>query len=281
LPVSSGQVKDGTFTIPSVTADDVGWYQCYVTIRNDTYSSIGYFLNVIPKGAEVGNPRVNSTSELDSITHSEHSVQRVGNSVIYEEGVAQNCSCCPMVATPDGNHKRRHHGYAVPKIRVMNRTTDVLRHKSSIITIRMEVCSNPKSHRLLWVTPDSYAVTTGQTVGAYRASRVILSDTKATCEQAHLDIDTLGSGLVSESQEGEYTLIAKNHHGMSEAHTVVKNPTSADSDEKTKSYAQKRNTVTAAAAAASKAINVTTPTATTALYCLLLVIKFMYVGREL
>merc|ERR1712029_95817 len=86
LPVSSGKVKDGTFTIPSVNADDVGWYQCYVTIRDDNYSSIGYFLNVIPKGAEVGSPHVNSTSELDSITHSEHSVQRVGNSVIYEEG---------------------------------------------------------------------------------------------------------------------------------------------------------------------------------------------------
>merc|ERR1719412_1325664 len=101
----------------------------------------------------------------------------------------------------------------------------------------MEVCSNPKAHRLLWVTPDSYAVRAGQAIGSYVAREVVLSKGKVTCEEAHLDIVLEGS-VLAPSQEGRYTLIAKNHHGLSEAHTVINNNLK---DRKTVS-AQKRNT---------------------------------------
>ena len=138
----------------------------------------------------------------------------------------------------------------------------------------MEVCSNPKAHRLLWVTPDSFAVRSGQSLGAYVAREVVLSKGKVTCEEAHLDIaldDGGDSGYLAPSQEGKYTLIAKNHHGLSEAHIVIANPP----EEKTVS-AQKRNTEAADATSEAATISTANP-----FYCLLLVINFMDVGVKL
>ncbi len=39
--------------ITNVGMDDVGWYQCSTVYKNETYSSIGYFLNVAPAMASV------------------------------------------------------------------------------------------------------------------------------------------------------------------------------------------------------------------------------------
>ena len=141
----------------------------------------------------------------------------------------------------------------------------------------MEVCSNPKAHRLLWVTPDSFAVRSGQSLGAYVAREVVLSKGKVTCEEAHLDIaldEDGGSGYLAPSQEGKYTLIAKNHHGLSEAHIVITNPP-PPIEEKTVS-AQKRNTEAADATSEAAIIPTANP-----FYCLLLVINFMDVGVKL
>ena len=166
-----------------------------------------------------------------------------------------------------------------PKVRALNATTTTILVRSGwkAVTISMEVCSNPKAHRLLWVTPDSYAVRSGQSLGAYVAREVVLSKGKVTCEEAHLDIaldDRGGSGYLAPSQEGKYTLIAKNHHGLSEAHIVITNPP-PPIGEKTVS-AQKRNTEAADATSQAAIIPTANP-----FYCLLLVINFMDVGVKL
>ena len=45
-----GRLKDsdGAVTIMRMSLSDVGWYQCYTNVDDETYSSIGYFLNVKP-----------------------------------------------------------------------------------------------------------------------------------------------------------------------------------------------------------------------------------------
>ena len=95
----------------SVTPDDVGWYQCHVTVGDDTFSSIGYFLNVIPK-KDSDEFKASISNKNDT------SVQRVGDSVIYEEGgAAGNCTCCHTSAggRTNGGQKRHKHHAAYPK----------------------------------------------------------------------------------------------------------------------------------------------------------------------
>ena len=45
-----GRLRDsnGAVTIMRMSLPDVGWYQCYTNLGGETYSSIGYFLNVKP-----------------------------------------------------------------------------------------------------------------------------------------------------------------------------------------------------------------------------------------
>ena len=96
----------------SVTPDDVGWYQCHVTVGDDTFSSIGYFLNVIPK--KDSDEFKASISNKNDTT----GVQRVGDSVIYEEGGAGNCTCCHTSGgRTNGGLKRHKHHAAYPKAR--------------------------------------------------------------------------------------------------------------------------------------------------------------------
>ena len=44
----AGELRPGAVTIMRMSLSDVGWYQCYTNVDDETYSSIGYFLNVKP-----------------------------------------------------------------------------------------------------------------------------------------------------------------------------------------------------------------------------------------
>ena len=259
-------VKMGTVTIMSVGLDDIGWYQCYTDVREETFSSIGYFLNVIPKSEiEIEDEKsidealeIDDDDELESEKELAHSinedddmmkvnqglknVQRVASNVVYEDGgTASNCSCCQHIKEATSGGKRRHHYplssphqlYKEPVVKPLNHSKIVLHHPGSKLTLSMEICSNPKAHKMLWITPDSRAIGAGQTVANYQ-HKVVLSQEKVTCEQAHLDI-SLNDGYLASTQEGEYILIAKNHHGLSEAHIIIRNPKKVRN-----SYAQRK-----------------------------------------
>ena len=116
------QVK-GAVTIMSMSMSDVGWYQCYTDLDGETYSSIGYFLNVKPsdefhdevdsnadsigdteddeayEGGEKSDSgyenKINDgrSSDLTSTTSTErNNFQMVGNNVVYEEGSERKVS---------------------------------------------------------------------------------------------------------------------------------------------------------------------------------------------
>ena len=104
----------GAVTIMSMSMSDVGWYQCYTDLEGETYSSIGYFLNVKPSeefhdevdsnvdpvvdGEDNEDGEISDSSysnknkdgisfDLTSTTSTErNNFQMVGNNVVYEEG---------------------------------------------------------------------------------------------------------------------------------------------------------------------------------------------------
>ena len=110
----------GAVTIMQMGMSDVGWYQCYTKVDGETYSSIGYFLNVKPdeefqeenesneddtnesygdddeklpfnpddKGSENGGRSIDIHSPATS-TERNH-FQMVGDNVVYEESGSGN-----------------------------------------------------------------------------------------------------------------------------------------------------------------------------------------------
>ena len=113
----------GAVTIMSMSMSDVGWYQCYTDLDGETYSSIGYFLNVKPSEefhdeadsigdteddeAFEGNEKsdsgyenkINEKISFDptSTTSTErNNFQMVGNNVVYEEGSERKVSRGPL-----------------------------------------------------------------------------------------------------------------------------------------------------------------------------------------
>ena len=103
-----------------MSMSDVGWYQCYTDLDGETYSSIGYFLNVKPSeefheevdsnadsivetdddegGENFDSGHNNKNSEgisfdLTTISSTErNNFQMVGNNVVYEEGSERKLS---------------------------------------------------------------------------------------------------------------------------------------------------------------------------------------------
>ena len=73
--------------ITDVNKNDIGWYQCSTVYKNETFSSIGYFLNVAPSDKSVISPKNSmkrgeeEEEELkQSLRHGDQS------SSVYEEG---------------------------------------------------------------------------------------------------------------------------------------------------------------------------------------------------
>merc|ERR1719150_2511146 len=89
-------------------------------------------------------------------------------------------------------------------------------------TLKIEVCSNPRAHRIFWIAPNSRSLRIGGRekdikVDNLIARKVIESTARVTCVQAQLYINNIGW-----KDEGEYSLIAKNRYGFDGDSIVVK-----------------------------------------------------------
>jgi len=79
-PISASNLTSGGLLLfDRISSDDIGWYQCTVEHDGETYSSIGYFLNV--KSASFENTP-SSEEDLDgfNMTYNSHDfVTRLDN----------------------------------------------------------------------------------------------------------------------------------------------------------------------------------------------------------
>ena len=90
------------------------------------------------------------------------------------------------------------------------------------ISIEIEVCSNPRAHRIFWIAPNYRSIKiSGRDkdvkVDNLVAKKVAESNVRVTCVQAELKINKF-----SWQDEGEYSLIAKNRYGFDGDSVVIK-----------------------------------------------------------
>ena len=128
-----GRLKDadGAVTIMKMSMSDVGWYQCYTKVGGETYSSIGYFLNVKPAenfedenylNEDNANQNYNDDNDLgenfpkhdlgmikenklsSTATTERSHYQMVGENVVYEESAERKVTNDIM----KGNFRDKH-----------------------------------------------------------------------------------------------------------------------------------------------------------------------------
>ena len=90
------------------------------------------------------------------------------------------------------------------------------------VSLEIEVCSNPRAHRIFWVAPNFRSMKIGGRekdikVDNLIAKKLIESPLRVTCVQALLYIKEFGY-----KDEGEYNLIAKNRYGFDGDSVVLK-----------------------------------------------------------
>ena len=90
------------------------------------------------------------------------------------------------------------------------------------VSLKIEVCSNPRAHRIFWVAPNFRSMKIGGRekdikVDNLIAKKLIESTLRVTCVQAVLYINEFSS-----KDEGEYNLIAKNRYGFDGDSVVLK-----------------------------------------------------------
>ena len=90
------------------------------------------------------------------------------------------------------------------------------------VSLKIEVCSNPRAHRIFWVAPNFRSMKIGGRekdikVDNLIAKRLIESTLRVTCVQAVLYIKEF-----DHKDEGEYNLIAKNRYGFDGDSVVLK-----------------------------------------------------------
>ena len=153
-----------------------------------------------------------------------------------------------MNKIPQSSHRGGHHKhplYTGPLVRSMNQSK-IFVNDGDNITLQIEVCSNPRAHRIFWIAPNFRSLKIGGRekdikVGNLVAKRVSESTIRVTCVQAELYISDF-----SWQEEGEYTLVAKNRYGFDGASIVVKVPGGGGrkrqrNKERTASISRKRN----------------------------------------
>ena len=90
------------------------------------------------------------------------------------------------------------------------------------VSIEIEVCSNPRAHRIIWIAPNFRSIKiSGREkdvkVDNLVAKKVTESSVRVTCVQAKLEINKF-----TWDDEGEYSLIAKNRYGFDGDSIVIK-----------------------------------------------------------
>ena len=114
------------------------------------------------------------------------------------------------------------------------------------VSIQIEVCSNPRAHRIIWIAPNFRSIKiSGRekdvNVDNLVAKKVTESSVRVTCVQAMLEINKF-----TWDDEGEYSLIAKNRYGFDGDSIVIKIAGGVSrrrqrSKEKDRSISHKRN----------------------------------------
>ena len=152
----------------------------------------------------------------------------------------KNCSCCDDDSsgrTNQGSNKNKHSSrkggggskhhphkhplYTGPLVRSMNQSKIYVKIGDNL-SLKIEVCSNPRAHRIFWIAPNFRSLKIGGRekdikVDNLIAKKVIESTIRVTCVQAELYISEFHW-----QDEGEYTLIAKNRYGFDGDNIVVK-----------------------------------------------------------
>ena len=120
-----------------------------------------------------------------------------------------------------GHHPRKHPLYTGPLVRSMNHSK-LFVNIGDNVSIEIEVCSNPRAHRIIWIAPNFRSIKiSGREkdvdVDNLIAKTVTESKVRVTCVQAMLLIKRF-----SWDDEGEYSLIAKNRYGFDGDSIVIK-----------------------------------------------------------
>ncbi|TRY79850.1 hypothetical protein TCAL_07381, partial [Tigriopus californicus] len=213
---------NGSLIIDSVSTEDVGWYQCYITYNGEEYSSIGYFLNVksppdlppqdSPREIQSALSQNMSEASFASLKTSESPNQEaldvVAKNVLYSE--RKNCSKALMSLMSEERYRQ-------PRIHSLNNQSHWQLALDSTISLSFEVCANPKPSRLFWATP-VFTLRPGQQSPDFNliAHNVTRSKDNATCLVVSLEVKKLNRDLL-----GEYILVATNQYGIEDGVILV------------------------------------------------------------
>ena len=115
----------------------------------------------------------------------------------------------------------------------MNHSKLFVKHGENISLV-IEVCSNPRAHRIFWIAPNFRSIKIAGrqkdiSIANLMAKRIVESTIRVTCIQAELYISEFGW-----KDEGEYSLVAKNRYGFDGASIVVKKPRGGDGQKRQK-----------------------------------------------
>lgn len=203
-----GGLRDNRLILDNVGSQDAGWYQCTTLYKGETYSSIGYFLNVqSPTLSEVESRSSSNKTKANKGTlkaaaglnlTEEKAPLEIANNVLFED----NCfGCC----TSEENKAAQINPY--PEIRLVNGTRSEMQADSATnnVTLSVEVCANPPVHRIIWETPEGVLLKPGQSTG--RESTGPSWRSSPTCVSANLTIVRL-------YQTASWHIVAQNSHGF-------------------------------------------------------------------
>ena len=125
-----------------------------------------------------------------------------------------------------GHHPHKHPLYTGPLVRTMNQSKMFV-NVGANISLAIEVCSNPRAHKIFWLAPNFRSLKIGGGEGGGRskdikvdnlvAKKVVPSAIRVTCVHTDLYITN-----IARKDEGEYILVAKNRYGFDGASIVLK-----------------------------------------------------------
>ena len=236
--------ENGSYVIDSVTHQDTGWYQCFIEYNGNEYSSIGYFLSVkVPDTPDdITESEVSSSLEstgadttgLDlqhhqSLSESALSLPRRNFSHDpYSQSVLDNMIAENVIYSDTPNCSVSNSQYKSPYIHSDNESQVVYVIEGiqvPAIVLSFTICSNPKPSRILWATP-TYSLRPGQvsTDSSMVAKNITRLKSNVTCYIALLEIHN----ILDSSYLGEYVLVAKNIHGISDGQFVLSDLTTQE-----------------------------------------------------
>jgi hypothetical protein len=221
--------NSSTLLFDRINSEDIGWYQCSINHEGETYSSIGYFLNVKPSSFDNDdfdempndtNVYPFETSKETTKPFQENSEKSlVAGRVSYEErspdeAQRSDCDgCCLGLRTGlrDLQEKLEYyqHGGGGPRISLTPN------NENSVI-----ICANPPPDKIFWITPTNRIVRPGNVTpdGFFASPMIVLND---TCVTASLTVESSSNAM---QENNEVTVVAKNRYGMTEYVSKLSRP---------------------------------------------------------